>query len=124
MLLAHLHVIDNEGQRTLSAIAFFLASPALLFTVLQESDIARFFSGNLVAISAGVVCTLSATLVVGVLRRDEWGRTVVAAMCSSYCNAANLGLPIAAYVLGNTALIASILFLQLLVCYSPSRSPS
>lgn len=115
VLLAHLRVIDGEGQQTLSAIAFFLASPALLFTVLQESDIAHVFSGNLIAISAGVVCTLSATLVVGVLRRDESGRTVVAAMCSSYCNAGNLGLPIAAYVLGNTALIAPILLLQLLV---------
>lgn len=115
MLLAHLGVIDGAGQRTLSAIAFFLASPALLFTVLQESDIAEVFSGNLVAISAGVVCTLSATVLVGIVRRDGSARTVVAAMCSSYCNAGNLGLPIAAYVLGNTALIAPILLLQLLV---------
>lgn len=115
ILLAHFRMIDSDGQRTLSAIAFFLASPALLFTVLQEGDIGHIFSGNLVAISAGVVCTLSATLVVGVLRREGWGRTVIAGMCSSYCTAGNLGLPIAANVLGNTALIAPILLLQLLV---------
>ncbi|MDO9457976.1 AEC family transporter [Nocardioides sp.] len=115
MLLAHTGVIDEAGQRTLSAVAFFLASPALLFTVLQDNDVERIFSGTLVAVVAGVVATVSVTATVARLRREELGRTVIASMCSSYCNAGNLGLPIAAYVLGDAALIAPVLLLQMLV---------
>ncbi|MXG91416.1 AEC family transporter [Nocardioides sp. YIM 123512] len=115
MLLAHLRIVDTAGQRTLSAVAFYLASPALLFTVLLDSDLGRVFSGNVVAIVGGVVVTALVTLLVAVLRREELGRTVIATMCSSYCNAGNLGLPIAAYVLGDPALIAPVLLLQLLV---------
>jgi malonate transporter and related proteins len=115
MLLAHVRVVDEAGQKTLSAVAFFLASPALLFTTLLGSDLGRVFSGNIVAIVAGVVVTAAVTIGVAVVRREDAGRTTVAAMCSSYCNAGNLGLPIAAYVLGDTALIAPVLLLQLLV---------
>lgn len=115
MLLAHLRIVDGAGQRTLSAVAFYLASPALLFTVLLTSDLGRVFSGNVVAIVGGILVTVAVTLLVAVVRREELGRTVVATMCSSYCNAGNLGLPIAAYVLGDPALIAPVLLLQLLV---------
>jgi hypothetical protein len=61
------------------------------------------------------VATASVTVVVAVLRRAEPGHSVIATLCSSYCNAGNLGLPIAAYVLGDVALIAPVLLLQLLV---------
>lgn len=115
ILLAHVGVIDGAGQRTLAAVAFFLASPALLFTVLHDSDVSRVFSGSLVAIVAGVVATATVTAGVARFQRAELGRTVVAAMCSSYCNAGNLGLPVAAYVLGDAALIAPVLLLQLIV---------
>ncbi|MCD4525269.1 AEC family transporter [Nocardioides sp. cx-173] len=115
VLLGHLRVVDERGHRTLSTVAFFLASPALLFSVLQDSDLSRVFSGNLVAISAAVAATALVTLAAARWRRDDVGRTVIAMMCSSYCNAGNLGLPIAAYVLGDTALIAPVLLLQLLV---------
>ena len=40
---------------------------------------------------------------------------MVGALSSSYVNAGNLGLPIAAYVLGDAALVAPVLILQLLV---------
>ena len=115
MLLAHWRVVDVAGQRTLSAVAFYLASPALLFTVLLDSDLGRVFSGNVVAIIGGVVVTAAITITVAALRRDDLGRSVVATLCSSYCNAGNLGLPIAVYVLGDPALIAPVLLLQLLV---------
>jgi len=36
-------------------------------------------------------------------------------MCSAYCNAGNLGLPIAAYVLGDASLIVPMLLLQLVI---------
>lgn len=115
ILLAHVGIVDAHGQRTLSAIAFFVASPALLFSVLKDSDVSRVFSGNLAAVAAAVVVTVTVTVCVSWLRGHDLGRTVVATLCSSYANAGNLGLPIAAYVLGDPALIAPVLLLQLLV---------
>jgi malonate transporter and related proteins len=134
MLLAHTRVVDANGQRVLSAVAFYLASPALLFVTLLDSDLGRVFSLNVVAIVAGVVATGAVTVTVARVRRQDVGRTVVATLCSSYCNAGNLGLPIAAYVLGDAALIAPVLLLQLLalqplaltaldVAVSPVRLP-
>jgi malonate transporter len=115
MLLARGKVLDESGYRTLQAVAFHLASPALLFTVLQDSEVADLFSGNFLAILGGVVATATVTVVVSRVRRRDAGSTVVAALCSSYCNAGNLGVPIASYVLGDTALVAPVLLLQLVV---------
>jgi hypothetical protein len=51
--------------------------------------------------------------------RWVWGhdrsRLVVGALSSGYVNAANLGLPVAAYVLGDAALVAPVLMLQVAV---------
>ena len=46
ILLAHLEMIDAAGQRTLSTLAFFVASPALLVTVLEDSDLAEVVLGQ------------------------------------------------------------------------------
>lgn len=42
-------------------------------------------------------------------------QTAIGALCAAHVNAANLGIPIAAYVLGDAALIAPILLTQMLV---------
>lgn len=115
MALARGKVLDEPGLRTLQSVAFFLASPALLFTVLQDSEVADLFSGTFLALAGGVVATAACTLVVSRLQHRDVGSTVIAAMCSSYCNAGNLGIPIAFYVLGDTALVAPVLLLQLVV---------
>ena len=115
ILLAHLGVIDLAGQRTLSTLAFFVASPALLVTVLEDSDVGEIFSGALLATVAGVVVTGLVFVVVAVVRHEPLGSTVVGTMCAAYVNAGNLGLPIAAYVLGDPALVAPVILMQLLV---------
>jgi malonate transporter len=115
ILLAHLGVIDAAGQRTLSTLAFYVASPALLVTVLESSDLTEVFSGNLVATAGAVLVTGLIYVVVAAVRRQELGATVVGTLCSAYVNGGNLGLPIAAYVLGDPALVAPVLLLQLLL---------
>lgn len=115
ILLAQLGIIDSAGQRTLSALAFFVASPALLVTVLQDSDLRAVFSGNLVALTCAVVASAVPVVVLARVRGRRLGESVVALLCSSYQNAGNLGLPIAAYVLGDPALVAPVLLLQLLL---------
>lgn len=116
VLLAHIKVLDVPAQLMLSRLAFFVASPALLFTVLAEADVTEVLSRTLVASAAGVV--VSATLyllLAGLVWRRAAGHTVIGTLSSAYVNAGNLGLPIAAYVLGDAALIAPTLLMQLLV---------
>ena len=45
----------------------------------------------------------------------DLGDTVIGTPARAYVNAGNLGLPIAAYVLGDVALVAPTLLLQMLV---------
>ena len=115
IFLAHVRVVDAAGQRTLSTLAFYVASPALLVTVLQDSDLGAVFSGALVATVAAVLVTAGLHVALAVARRRRLGDAVVGALCSAYVNAGNLGLPIAAYVLGDAALVAPLLLLQMLV---------
>lgn len=114
-LLAHLRVLDDGARVMLSRLSFFVASPALMVLVLGRADVHTVLSGTLVASAAAV---LASGAVYVALARLVWHRdlpdTVVGTLCSSYVNAGNLGLPIAAYVLGDAALVAPILLMQLL----------
>jgi len=115
-LLAHTRILDVESQGMLARLSFFVASPALMVTVLGRTDVSQLFSANLLASLGSVAVT--ATLAI-VLARLVWRRsasdTVIGTFCASYVNAGNLGLPIAAYVLGDVSLIAPMLLAQLLV---------
>jgi malonate transporter and related proteins len=115
-LLAQLGVLDDGARMVLSRLSFFVASPALMVTVLGRADVGAVLSGNLAASAAAVL--VSSVLYV-VAARLVWHRdladTVVGTLCASYVNAGNLGLPIASYVLGDAALVAPTLLMQLLV---------
>lgn len=115
-LLAALRILDAGSQRVLARLAFFVASPALMITVLGDTDVHRLFSANLIA-SLGGVAVSALTYVA--LARLVWHRsasdTVIGTFSASYVNAGNLGLPIAAYALGDASLIAPMLLAQLVV---------
>jgi predicted permease len=114
-LLAHFGVLDEAAQVMLSRLAFFVASPALLVTVIGDTDVTEVLSTNLAATTVGVAGTAAVYLA---LARGVWRRggaeTVIGTLCAVYVNAGNLGLPVAAYVLGDVALVAPVLVLQLL----------
>ena len=116
ILLAHIGILDAASQRLLVRLAFFVASPALMITVLGEADISRVFSANLLASIISVVVAATAYLLLArLVWRRTAGETVIGTFASAYVNAGNLGLPIAAYVLGDASLIAPMLLTQLLV---------
>jgi len=115
-LLAHLRVLDVTAQNVLTRTAFYVASPALMVTVLGRADVHRLLSANLIASLGSVAIAATAAVLLSRLAwRRESSDTVIAAFCSAYVNAGNLGLPIAAYALGDAALIAPMLLAQLLV---------
>jgi malonate transporter and related proteins len=115
-LLASLRVLDATAQGVLTRTAFYVTSPALMVSVLGGTDAHRLLSANLIASLGSVV--VAATLAI-LLSRLLWRRTsgdsVIAAFCSAYVNASNLGIPIAAYALGDAALVAPMLLAQLVV---------
>ena len=114
-LLARSGVLGPAAVQVLSRVAFFVASPALLFVTLAHADVGAVFSDALVvtAVSSSVACLLY--LPVGLLRRRPPGETAVGAMASGYVNAGNLGIPIATYALGNAAEVAPVMLFQLTV---------
>jgi predicted permease len=115
-LLAHLRVFDLGAQVVLSRLAYYVASPALMVTVLQDADVSAVLSRNLAATAGAVVVGVVVYVALArLLLHQGLADTVVGAMCSVYVNAGNLGLPIAAYVLGDAALVAPTLLLQMLV---------
>ncbi len=116
ILLGHIGLLDHAAQLMLSRLAFFVASPALMVSVLAGADVGDVLSRNLAATAGAVV--VSGLCYLGVSRlvwRKSAGDTMIGVLSSVYVNAGNLGLPIAAYVLGDAALVAPVLLMQLLV---------
>ena len=116
VLLAQLGVLDLAAQRMLSRLSFFVASPALMVTVLGRADVANVLSRSLVATASAVlVCAVLYLLAARLVWHKPVADTVIGTLSAVYVNAGNLGLPIAAYVLGDAALVAPTLLMQLLV---------
>lgn len=116
-LLAHLEVLDDAASVSLSRLAFYVASPCLLLTVMQRTPLSVVWSANLWVAALGSVVVMAAF---GLISWRWWsggsaGDSVICCLCAGYVNAGNLGLPIALYVLGDVAWVAPILLLQLLV---------
>lgn len=115
-LVAHLGLFDLKAQQVLSRLAFFVASPALMLLTISKADVHQVLSSNLIA-SAGAVIVTGAIYLA--LARWRWrlptGEATVGVLATTYVNAGNLGIPIAAYVLGDAALVAPTLLMQLLV---------
>ncbi|PXY22616.1 AEC family transporter [Prauserella muralis] len=114
-LVGRLGVLGPSATQVLSRTAFFVASPALLFTTLARADVGAVFSEDLVvtAVTSSLACLLYVP--VALLRKRPGGETTVGAMASGYVNAGNLGLPIVTYVFGDATVVAPVLLFQLAV---------
>lgn len=115
-VLARLDILGSSSQPVLARIAFYVASPALMITVLGSTDLSVIFSANLVAsIGSVVVVAVLWLLAARLVWHRNAGDTVIGTFCAGYVNAGNLGLPIAGYVLGDVSLVAPMLLTQLIL---------
>ncbi|MCL8011823.1 AEC family transporter [Streptomyces sp. AS02] len=105
--------LGDQGREVLTKLAFHVASPALLFTTLARTDLSVIFSSRLLVTALSTAAAAGVFVAVGVVRRWGAGRTTIGALCSSYVNSGNLGIPIAVYVLGDASLVAPVLLFQL-----------
>lgn len=103
----------------LSRLVFFVCTPALLFSSLAKADLADVFSTTLVVAggSAFIVGALYFAIARLVLRRQAPEATI-GALSASYVNSANLGIPIAIFVLDDASFVAPLLLFQIMI-YSP-----
>ncbi|GAA5158097.1 AEC family transporter [Ornithinimicrobium tianjinense] len=114
-VLAHTRLFGATEQRVLARLTFWVGSPALLFLVVADADVHVLFSGFLLATLAGILVTAAAYLLLArVVLRRPLTHTLMGGMGVTYVNSNNLGVPIAAYVLGDAQWAAPILLVQLL----------
>ncbi|GGX58079.1 AEC family transporter [Streptomyces minutiscleroticus] len=107
--------LGEHGREVLTKLAFHVASPALLFTTLAGADLSVIFSSRLLITAISTAAVAGVFVAVGAARHWGAGRTTIGALCSSYVNAGNLGIPIAVYVLGDASLVAPVLLFQQIV---------
>lgn len=112
-------VLGDNAPLVLSRLSFFVASPALLVETLARADLQTVFSAPLLVAAMSAVFTGGVfLLIIKFWLKRTLAESLLSAMSSSTANAANLGIPIAAYVLGDAALIAPVLVFQL-AFYTP-----
>jgi malonate transporter and related proteins len=109
-------VLGDGAAGVLSRLSYFVATPALLLVTLAEADPGVLLSPALVA-SAGsaLLCALLYITVARWRWRSRPAELATGALASSYVNAGNLGVAIAAYVLGDASYVAPVLLFQVLV---------
>ena len=113
--LAHVGVLDRRSQRTLGEIAFFVASPALMVVTISKVHLET-AAANLVASSISLGACFVAYVVIARLRWGlDTGSLLLGALSSSYVNAGNLGIAIAAYVVGDITVVVPTLLVQMLL---------
>ncbi len=109
-------ILGPTASTVLGRAAFFVFLPALLFSVMAEADLAVLFSALLpVSAIAAFVCIGVFILVARLLWRRSAAPLTIGALAAGYVNSNNIGLPVAAYVIGQPALVAPVLLFQLLV---------
>lgn len=109
-------VLGPDASTVLSRVAFFVATPALLFLTVARADVPGLVSSALVVTVVGAAVVAGVFVAVATLL---WRRPVpevtIGALASSYVNAANIGIPIAVYVLGDASVVAPVMMFQLVV---------
>lgn len=112
-------VLGEQARFVLNRVTFFLASPSLVLTALLTADLREVLS--LPMLVAGLSGLLTGALLLGGLRlftRRRGADLVVAAISGSVVNGANMGFPIAAYVLGDISHALPVILFQQAV-YTP-----
>jgi malonate transporter len=115
-LSARVGFVELETGRKLNVIAFYVFSPALLFSMLSQASSDILFSPVLLIIFIASASTaLLFILISRLFFRRTFAETTIGFSASSYLNANNFGLPVSLFVLGDLAYFAPVLLLHLVV---------
>ena len=115
-LIGRFELLGPAAEHVLSRLAFFVLSPALLFTVLAGADVRHLFSALLPISATAALVDITAFLLIALLIwRRNLPEATIGALSSGYVNANNIGLPVSVYVLGDASSSAPVILLQLIV---------
>ena len=114
MFVGRRNILGENARPVLSALTFFVASPALLFETLSKANLHNVFAAPLLvtAVGAAITAVLFFCIVRFALKRPV-PEALISSMSASLANSANLGIPIAVFVLGDASYVAPLLIFQL-----------
>ncbi|HZK32839.1 MAG TPA: AEC family transporter [Corynebacterium sp.] len=115
--LAKKGVIGPGTQRLMfNRVAFYVATPSLIFTSVAVSDPEFFITPVVLVVSGATVLTsLIYVLLSRIFFRQDVPTTTIGAAGASYYNSVNIGLPVSIYVLGNATHVIPTLLVQMAV---------
>lgn len=115
-ILARTQVLGHDARLVLNRLVFFVATPALLFDSLARTTLDQVFTGVFVvsAVSAIIIAVLY-TAIARMWLHKPASDLVIGALSAGYVNSANLGIPIALYVLGDLGFVMPLLLFQVVV---------
>ena len=112
-------ILGPNAGYTLSMAVVWLATPALLFGILTETDPRSLFHLPLAVAALSALLTAGVYLILGRLFLNKRGApAVIGALASSYSNAGNLGIPIAIAVLKDSSAVVPVMLFQI-AFYAP-----
>ncbi len=115
-LLGRFKVLGDGADAVLARLAFFVATPALLFTTLSGADLEAVFSASaLVPLLCSTALAVAYALVARVAWRRPGTEVTIGALAASYVNGGNLGIPIMVFTVGSAAAVVPVMLFQLLV---------
>lgn len=109
----------GKQRLTLNYVAFYAATPALLFHNVSHTDIGTFFSPVFAVVVIASFLSAAAYALLS-YRPGRPGATSAAdiatgAGASSFFNTVNIGLPISAYVIGDISYVVPVILFQSLI---------
>lgn len=114
MFVGRRGILGDNARQVLSALTFFVASPALLFETLSKARLHEVFAAPLLVAAVGAIATAALFfIIVRFLLKRSVPESLMSSMSASLANSANLGIPIAVYVLGDASYVAPLLIFQL-----------
>lgn len=109
-------VLGENARVVLNRVAFHIGVPALLLLTLSRSTLDQIFSLPVRVSALAALASFGMGFAVFVLiRRRSRGDATIASWTGSYVNAGNLGIPLSAYVFGDTTAVSAIILFQAVV---------
>lgn len=107
-------ILGDNARPVLSGLTFFVASPALLFETLSKAHLQEVFAEPLLVTTVAAITTAAIFFTIArYWLQRALPEALMSAMSASLANSANLGIPIAVYVLGDASYVAPLLIFQL-----------
>ena len=106
-------VLGENARTVLNRVAFHVGVPALMLLSLADSTLSQMFSLPLLVLAiCAFVVFLGYFVIATVLRHQGRGDATIGAWAASWANSGNLGIPLSAYVLGDTTAVSMLIVFQ------------